>query len=127
MIATIGEGSGAAAAPAAKAPEATPAAPAAPSGEGVSDEQAQALRPNVELLPVLADAYRGLRRWREVERIWDEIKALSPAPEVLAERSVDHRRTALRIRDAFVRAVIDAFESPAAAFGKRRGVEAAST
>lgn len=48
-------------------------------------EQAQLLRPNVELLPVLADAYRGLKRWREVARLWDEIKALSPAPEVLAE------------------------------------------
>ncbi|NJC05384.1 2-oxoglutarate dehydrogenase E2 component (dihydrolipoamide succinyltransferase) [Sphingomonas kaistensis] len=47
VIATIGEGGGAAAAPAAKAPEAAPAAspaPAAPSGEGISDDQAQALR-----------------------------------------------------------------------------------
>ena len=51
-------------------------------------EQAQVLRENVELLPVLADAYRGLRRWREVERIWDEVKALSPAPEVLAEARI---------------------------------------
>ncbi len=51
-------------------------------------EQAQLLHGNVELLPVLADAYRGLRRWREVERIWDEIKALSPAPEVLAEARI---------------------------------------
>lgn len=48
-------------------------------------EQAQSLRPNVELLPVLADAYRGLSRWRDVERLWSEIKSLSPAHEVLAE------------------------------------------
>ncbi|MFV0306610.1 MAG: tetratricopeptide repeat protein [Desertimonas sp.] len=48
-------------------------------------EQAQVLRPNVELLPVVADSYRGLSRWRDVERIWDELKALSPAQEVLAE------------------------------------------
>ncbi|UUR07815.1 2-oxoglutarate dehydrogenase complex dihydrolipoyllysine-residue succinyltransferase [Sphingomonas glaciei] len=46
VIATIGEGGGAAAAPAEKAPEAAPAAaaPAAPANEGVSDDQAQALR-----------------------------------------------------------------------------------
>jgi 2-oxoglutarate dehydrogenase E2 component (dihydrolipoamide succinyltransferase) len=44
VIATIGEGTGAAAAPAAKAPEAAaPAAPAAKGGD-ISDEQAQALR-----------------------------------------------------------------------------------
>jgi 2-oxoglutarate dehydrogenase E2 component (dihydrolipoamide succinyltransferase) len=44
VIATIGEGSGAAAAPAAKAPEAAaPAAPAAKGGD-ISDEQAQELR-----------------------------------------------------------------------------------
>lgn len=48
-------------------------------------EQAQLLRSNVELLPVLADSYRGLKRWRDVARIWDDIKALSPAAEVLAE------------------------------------------
>lgn len=46
VIATIGEGGGAAAAPAEKAPEAAPAAaaPAAPANEGVSDDEAQALR-----------------------------------------------------------------------------------
>ena len=44
VIATIGEGSGAAAAPAAKAPEAAPAAAPAAKGSDISDEQAQALR-----------------------------------------------------------------------------------
>jgi len=44
VIATIGEGSGAAAAPAAKAPEAAPPAEPAPKGGDISDEQAQALR-----------------------------------------------------------------------------------
>ena len=44
VIATIGEGSGAAAAPAAKAPDAAPAAPPAAKGGDISDEQAQALR-----------------------------------------------------------------------------------
>ncbi len=31
-------------------------------------EAAQALAPRVDLLPVLADSYRALRRWAEVER-----------------------------------------------------------
>lgn len=44
VIATIGEGSGAAAAPAAKAPEAAPAQAPAAKGGDISDEQAQALR-----------------------------------------------------------------------------------
>ncbi|WP_426266651.1 2-oxoglutarate dehydrogenase complex dihydrolipoyllysine-residue succinyltransferase [Sphingomonas sp. LHG3443-2] len=44
VIATIGEGSGAAAAPAAKSPEAAPAAAPAAKGSDISDEQAQALR-----------------------------------------------------------------------------------
>lgn len=44
VIATIGEGSGAAVAPAAKAPEAAPAAAPAAKGSDISDEQAQALR-----------------------------------------------------------------------------------
>jgi tetratricopeptide (TPR) repeat protein len=37
------------------------------------------------VLPVLADAYRALRRWSKVNQIWTEIKYLSPHPSVLAE------------------------------------------
>jgi tetratricopeptide (TPR) repeat protein len=51
-------------------------------------EAGQALRPTVELLPVLADAYRALGRWGEVERIWAEVRAISPAQEVLAEARI---------------------------------------
>lgn len=48
-------------------------------------EAAAALAPNVELLPVLADSYRALRRWNDVERVWLELRQASPAPAVLAE------------------------------------------
>jgi tetratricopeptide (TPR) repeat protein len=51
-------------------------------------EAAQALRPAVELLPVLADAYRALRRWTDVDRIWSEVRAISPAQDVLAEARI---------------------------------------
>ncbi|WP_276967557.1 tetratricopeptide repeat protein [Desertimonas flava] len=48
-------------------------------------EAATALKPNVELLPVLADSYRALRRWTDVDRVWLEIREASPAQAVLAE------------------------------------------
>ncbi|WP_420450350.1 hypothetical protein [Ilumatobacter sp.] len=48
-------------------------------------QKAQELNENPALLPVIADAYRGLRRWTAVERVWDEIKAASPAQDVMAE------------------------------------------
>jgi tetratricopeptide (TPR) repeat protein len=51
-------------------------------------EAAQALRPAVELLPVLADAYRALRRWTDVDRIWSEVRTISPAQEILAEARI---------------------------------------
>ena len=51
-------------------------------------EAARALRPAVELLPVLADAYRALRRWTDVDRIWSEVREISPAQEVLAEARI---------------------------------------
>jgi tetratricopeptide (TPR) repeat protein len=51
-------------------------------------EAAQDLRPEVELLPVLADAYRALGRWRDVDRIWRDVRAISPAQEVLAEARI---------------------------------------
>jgi tetratricopeptide (TPR) repeat protein len=47
--------------------------------------RADELRPNVALLPVLADCQRALGRWREVDRLWLRIREASPAHEVLAE------------------------------------------
>ncbi len=51
-------------------------------------EAAQLRRPSVELMPVLADAYRALGRWRDVDRVWDEVRAISPAQDVLAEARI---------------------------------------
>jgi tetratricopeptide (TPR) repeat protein len=51
-------------------------------------EAAQALHPSVELLPVLADVYRALRRFSDVERIWAEVREVSPSQEVLAEARI---------------------------------------
>lgn len=48
-------------------------------------QRAQELRPDPSLLPVIADSYRAMRRWQAVERLWDEIKAASPAHDVMAE------------------------------------------
>lgn len=46
---------------------------------------AQDLREDPALLPVIADCYRALQRWDSVERTWKEIKAASPAHEVMTE------------------------------------------
>jgi predicted Zn-dependent protease len=51
-------------------------------------ELARQLRPDPSLLPVLADCYRALRRWRDVEQVWGEIKAASPPHDVMAEGRV---------------------------------------
>ncbi len=51
-------------------------------------ELAHSLDPSVELLPVLADAHRALRHWTDVDRIWTEVRAASPTPEVLAEARI---------------------------------------
>jgi tetratricopeptide (TPR) repeat protein len=48
-------------------------------------EVAGGLEPNVALLPVLADSYRALQRWDDVERVWLELREASPAQDVLAE------------------------------------------
>jgi tetratricopeptide (TPR) repeat protein len=42
----------------------------------------------VSVLPVLADAYRALKRWAKVRDIWEETKKLSPHPAVLAEARI---------------------------------------
>jgi tetratricopeptide (TPR) repeat protein len=51
-------------------------------------EVAQALNPRVDLLPVLADSYRALQRWSDVERIWTTVREISPAHDVLAEARI---------------------------------------
>lgn len=48
-------------------------------------QRAQELHENPALLPVIADAYRGLRRWSAVERVWNHIKAVSPSQDVMSE------------------------------------------
>lgn len=51
-------------------------------------EVAYGLQANVELLPVLADSYRALRRYADVERVWADVRAASPSPEILAEARI---------------------------------------
>jgi tetratricopeptide (TPR) repeat protein len=51
-------------------------------------ETARALNSSVALLPVLADCYRALRRWVEVEAIWQEVRAASPDHEIAAEARI---------------------------------------
>jgi tetratricopeptide (TPR) repeat protein len=49
---------------------------------------AQEARPNIALLPVIADSYRALRRWNDVERLWLEIRQVSPSQDVMAEARI---------------------------------------
>lgn len=48
-------------------------------------ELARQLHPDPTLLPVLADCYRGLRAWDDVDRVWELIKSASPPHHVMAE------------------------------------------
>ena len=48
-------------------------------------DKARLLHPTPEQLPVLADCYRALRRYRDVDTIWAEIRESSPSPAVMAE------------------------------------------
>lgn len=48
-------------------------------------ELARQLHPDPSLLPVLADCYRALRRWADVDAVWDDLKRASPAHDVMAE------------------------------------------
>lgn len=48
-------------------------------------ELARQLHPDPALLPVLADTYRALRRWADVESVWADLKAASPAHEIMTE------------------------------------------
>ena len=36
-------------------------------------------------IPVIADCYRALKRYRLADRLWEELKAASPPPPILAE------------------------------------------
>lgn len=48
-------------------------------------EAARQLRSDPALLPVLADCYRALRRWLDVESVWRAVKGASPSHEVMTE------------------------------------------
>lgn len=48
-------------------------------------EQARLLDGTVQHHAVLADCYRALRRYHDVDQLWSELKAASPAPALLAE------------------------------------------
>jgi tetratricopeptide (TPR) repeat protein len=51
-------------------------------------EAAQAIDPRPDLLPILADSYRALKRWSDVDRIWATVREISPAQDVLAEARI---------------------------------------
>ncbi len=46
---------------------------------------AHELHPDAAVLPALADCYRAIRRWSAVERVWREIREISPSQEIIAE------------------------------------------
>lgn len=48
-------------------------------------ELARGLDHSVKHHPVLADCYRAMRRYDTVTELWNELKAASPAPELMAE------------------------------------------
>jgi tetratricopeptide (TPR) repeat protein len=48
-------------------------------------EAYRSLTGSTEQNPVLADCYRALGRYAEVEELWDELRAASPRAEVVAE------------------------------------------
>ena len=48
-------------------------------------ELARSLDRSVHHLPVLADCYRAMRRYRVVDELWAELRDSGPAPAILAE------------------------------------------
>jgi thioredoxin-like negative regulator of GroEL len=48
-------------------------------------EAFRTLSDSVDQHPVLADSYRALGRYHEVEALWDELRAASPSSELVAE------------------------------------------
>ncbi|MFW2332302.1 tetratricopeptide repeat protein [Ilumatobacter sp.] len=51
-------------------------------------ELARQLKPDPALLPVLADSYRAMKRWDDVDAVWRDVKAASPAHDVMAEARI---------------------------------------
>jgi tetratricopeptide (TPR) repeat protein len=51
-------------------------------------ETARQLHEDPTLLPVLADCYRALRRWADVEAVWRDVRASSPSHEVMTEARI---------------------------------------
>jgi tetratricopeptide (TPR) repeat protein len=77
-------------------------------------QQAQELHENPELLPVIADGYRAMRRWQAVERVWEQIKAASPSQEVMAEGRIVWANSFADRGDlsAAIRAMTDGVKTP---------------
>jgi tetratricopeptide (TPR) repeat protein len=48
-------------------------------------EAFRSLTGSVEQHPVLADAYRALRRYKKVDELWEELREASPSAELVAE------------------------------------------
>jgi hypothetical protein len=48
-------------------------------------EAFRALTGSAEEDHVLADCYRAMRRWRDVDELWEELRYVSPSPEVVNE------------------------------------------
>ena len=48
-------------------------------------EAFRALTGSTEQHPVLADCHRALRRWGEVEALWDELREVSPSAALVTE------------------------------------------
>lgn len=51
-------------------------------------ELARTLDHSVRHHPVLADCYRAMRRYHEVEQLWTEMKGASPEPALMAEARI---------------------------------------
>jgi tetratricopeptide (TPR) repeat protein len=48
-------------------------------------EAVRAQTASTEQHPVLADCYRALRRWQDVEDLWEELREVSPSAELVTE------------------------------------------
>jgi tetratricopeptide (TPR) repeat protein len=48
-------------------------------------EAFRSLTSSTEQHPVLADCYRALRRWAQVDELWEELREVSPSAELVTE------------------------------------------
>lgn len=48
-------------------------------------EAFQQMSGSTEQHPVLSDCYRALKRWDDVDRLWDELREVSPSAELVTE------------------------------------------